>query len=169
VIVVFGGSLGAEVLNRIVREGLDGLLEFGVVAHVCGPGRTEAALAAKGGYHQFEYVGDGWGDLLAAADVVISRAGANSLYELVALRKPHLLVPLPRSASRGDQLANAEYARGRGWSRVIAEEDLDAARLNEAVRAIHTERSAIVATLAGAGLGDGTAAVAAVIRRFALP
>jgi UDP-N-acetylglucosamine--N-acetylmuramyl-(pentapeptide) pyrophosphoryl-undecaprenol N-acetylglucosamine transferase len=169
VIVVVGGSLGAEGLNRVVRQSLDGLLEFGTVAHVCGPGRTEATLAAKAGYHQFEYVGDGWGDLLAAADVVISRAGANSLYELVALRKPHLLVPLPRSASRGDQIANAEYARSRGWSRVIGEEELDAARLNEAVRAIHADRVAIVAVLAAAGLGDGTMAVADVIRRFARP
>jgi len=169
VIVVVGGSLGAEGLNRVVRQALDGLLEFGVVAHVCGPGRTDAALATRAGYHQFEYVGNGWGDLLAAADVVISRAGANSLYELVALRKPHLLVPLPRSASRGDQLANAEYARGRGWSHVIGEETLDPSRLNEAVRSIHADRVRIVATLADAGLGDGTAAVAAVIGRFARP
>jgi UDP-N-acetylglucosamine--N-acetylmuramyl-(pentapeptide) pyrophosphoryl-undecaprenol N-acetylglucosamine transferase len=167
IVVVVGGSLGAQALNDVVRQALDGLLEFGFVAHVCGPGRVDGASAHRAGYRQFEYVGEGWGDMLAAADVVVSRAGANSLYELVALRKPHLLVPLPRSASRGDQLANAAYARSRGWSRVIEEERLDAAQLTEAVRSIYAERAQIAQLLAGAGLGDGTAATAEVIRRFA--
>ena len=124
-------------------------------------------LTGRAGYHQFEYVGAGWGDLLAAADVVVSRAGANSLYELVALRKPHLLVPLPRSASRGDQISNAGYALAHGWSRVVAEEDLDAARLEREVRATYADRAQFVSALEGAGLGDGTRAVADVICRYA--
>jgi UDP-N-acetylglucosamine--N-acetylmuramyl-(pentapeptide) pyrophosphoryl-undecaprenol N-acetylglucosamine transferase len=166
-VVVVGGSLGAEALNRVVRDALDGLLGFATLAHVCGPKRTDTALSGRAGYHQFEYVGAQWGDLLAAADVVVSRAGANSLYELVALRKPHLLVPLPRSASRGDQIANAGYALAHGWSRVVAEEDLGAARLEAEVRAIYADRGRFVAALEGAALGDGTAAAADVICRFA--
>ncbi|HET6473862.1 MAG TPA: undecaprenyldiphospho-muramoylpentapeptide beta-N-acetylglucosaminyltransferase [Pseudomonadales bacterium] len=166
-VVVFGGSLGADALNSVVRDALDALLAFGTVVHVCGPGRTDAAFDGRRGYLQFEFIGADWGDLLAAADVVVARAGANSLYELVALRKPHLLVPLPLSASRGDQIANAAYAVQHGWSRVIAEEELDAARLDTAVRAIYAERERIVAALAGAGLGDGTRAVADVIERYA--
>jgi UDP-N-acetylglucosamine--N-acetylmuramyl-(pentapeptide) pyrophosphoryl-undecaprenol N-acetylglucosamine transferase len=167
IVVVVGGSLGAQALNAVVRAGLPQLLEFGLVVHVCGPGRTDPSLSATPGYRQFEYVVDGWGDMLAAADVVISRAGANSLYELVALRKPHLLVPLSREASRGDQLANAQYAQSRGWSLVIEEQELDAARLNQAVVEIYAARAQLIDTLAGAGLGDGTAPAAAVIRRFA--
>jgi UDP-N-acetylglucosamine--N-acetylmuramyl-(pentapeptide) pyrophosphoryl-undecaprenol N-acetylglucosamine transferase len=166
-IVVFGGSLGADALNRVVREALKRLLEFATVAHVCGPKRTDSSLSHLAGYHQFEYVGADWGDLLAAADVVVSRAGANSLYELVALRKPHLLVPLPRSASRGDQISNAAYAQSHGWSRVVAEEELDAARLDADVRAIYADRERLAKVLEGAGLGDGTQAVADVIRRYA--
>lgn len=166
-VIVFGGSLGAEVLNRVVREALDRLLGFATVVHVCGPHRTDAAMANRAGYHQFEYVGSDWGDMLAAADVVVSRAGANSLYELVALRKPHLLVPLPRSASRGDQISNAAYAKSHGWSRVVAEEELDAARLDADIRAIYAERATIVRALENAGLGDGTSAVAQVISRYA--
>jgi UDP-N-acetylglucosamine--N-acetylmuramyl-(pentapeptide) pyrophosphoryl-undecaprenol N-acetylglucosamine transferase len=166
-IVVVGGSLGAEALNEVVRAALDVLLSFACVVHVCGANRTDPRLAQRGGYHQFEFVGAAWGDLLAAADVVVSRAGANSLYELVALHKPHLLVPLPRSASRGDQIANAAYARDLGWSRVVAEADLDAARLAVEVRAIYADRLHIAQVLAGAQLGDGTRAVADVIRRFA--
>jgi len=166
-VVVFGGSLGADALNRAVRDALDALLAFGTIVHVCGPGRVDAAYAGRAGYRQFEFVGAEWGDLLAAADVVVARAGANSLYELVALRKPHLLVPLPRSASRGDQISNAAYAVERGWSRVIAEESLDAVSLAAAVREIYADRQRIVAALGGAGLGDGTRAVADVIARFA--
>jgi UDP-N-acetylglucosamine--N-acetylmuramyl-(pentapeptide) pyrophosphoryl-undecaprenol N-acetylglucosamine transferase len=169
IVVVVGGSLGALALNDVVRQALDGLLQFGFVAHVCGPGRVDVAAANRPGYRQFEYIGDGWGDILAAADVVVSRAGANSVYELVALRKPNLLVPLPLTASRGDQLANAAYAQARGWSRVIQEDVLDGAALNEAVRSIYSERTRIAGVLAGAGLGDGTAATADVIRRFARP
>ncbi len=168
-VLVVGGSLGAEALNRVVRAALDSLLGFGVVVHVCGAGRTDAALRQRAGYHQFEYVGAEWGDLLAAADVVVSRAGANSVYELVALHKPHLLVPLPRSASRGDQISNAAYAQSHGWSRVVAEADLDAARLDAEVRTIYADRLRIARVLEGAQLGDGTGAVAAVLERFAKP
>jgi UDP-N-acetylglucosamine--N-acetylmuramyl-(pentapeptide) pyrophosphoryl-undecaprenol N-acetylglucosamine transferase len=166
-ILVVGGSLGAEALNRVVRSGLDSLLQLGVVVHVCGAKRTDASLQQRTGYRQFEFVGPEWGDVLAAADVVVSRAGANSLYELVALKKPHLLVPLPRSASRGDQISNAAYAETRGWSRVVAEEDLDAERLNAEVRAIYADRQRVVQALEGAQLGDGTQAVSGVLERFA--
>ncbi len=166
-VIIVGGSLGAEAINRVVRQALDSLLDFATLVHVCGPARTDPSLAQRAGYHQFEYVGEEWGDLLAAADVVVSRAGANSLYELVALRKPHLLVPLPRSASRGDQISNAQYAQSRGWSHVIAEEELDAPRLDAAVRALYADREHIVDVLADAGLGDATNAVADVISRFA--
>ena len=166
-VLVVGGSLGSSALNAAVRAALGELLEWCCVAHVCGPGHVDATLTARAGYRQFEYVGDGWGDLLAAADVVVSRAGANSLYELVALRKPHLLVPLTRQASRGDQLENAAYALERGWSRVLPEDQLEPARLCEAVRRLYTDRDAVMAALADAGLGDGTAATARIICRFA--
>lgn len=127
IIVVTGGSLGADRINAVVREALAGLLDRAVVVHVCGPGK--AVELDEPGYHQFEYVGEQWGDLLQAADLVISRAGANTLYELLCLNKPNLLIPLSRRASRGDQIENAAYARAQGYSRVIAEEDLSSSRL----------------------------------------
>ena len=137
IILVTGGSLGADHLNEVVRAALDGLLERGVLVHVCGPGKTRALERA--GYHQFEYVSEEWGDLLAAADVVISRAGANTLYELLCLRKPNLLIPLSKKASRGDQIENAAYAEQEGYSRVIDEADLDTARLLKGVDEILAE------------------------------
>jgi len=131
VLLVTGGSLGADRLNAVVREALDRLLERWQVVHVCGPGKV--AQPARPGYLPLEYVSDGWGDLLAAAELVVSRAGANALYELLALRKATLLVPLSRLASRGDQLENAAYAESRGLARVLSEDDLTPASLVESL------------------------------------
>ncbi len=131
-VLVTGGSLGAEALNAVTCAAAPGLVKFCCLAHVCGPGKISALTLPR--YHPFEFVGPDWGDLLAAADLVVSRAGANALFELLALGKPNILVPLPRSASRGDQIENAAYAEQAGYSLVIPEEELDAARLTEAVQ-----------------------------------
>jgi UDP-N-acetylglucosamine--N-acetylmuramyl-(pentapeptide) pyrophosphoryl-undecaprenol N-acetylglucosamine transferase len=136
-VLVTGGSLGADRINAVLREALDALLERATVVHVCGPGK--AVAQEKVGYHQFEYVREDWGDLLAAADLVVSRAGANTLYELLCLRKPNLLIPLSKQASRGDQIENAAYAEAQGYSRVIQEQDLAAGPLIQAIDEILTE------------------------------
>ena len=133
VLLVVGGSLGAAALNEAVTAALDELLRSWVVVHVRGPGKLDVTLANRIGYIQREYVDDGWGDVIAAADLVVSRAGANALYEWLALGKPHLLVPLPRTASRGDQLENAAFAATQGWSLVIEEHELNSTTLAAAV------------------------------------
>ena len=123
-LVVVGGSLGAQRLNQITRAALPGLTQTFEVLHVCGAGHLDASLANTPGYVQREFVSDGWGDILAAATLVVSRSGANALHELLALRKPNLLVPLPTTASRGDQIENAAHAAQRGFSKVLPEADL---------------------------------------------
>ena len=129
VLLAVGGSLGATRLNEVLRAALDQLLLDYDVIHVCGAGKIDASLGALRGYTQREYVSDGWGDIIAAADIVLSRAGANALYEWLVLGKPHLLVPLSRAASRGDQIENAAYAESRGWSLVLAENELNSETL----------------------------------------
>ena len=133
VLLVVGGSLGATALNAIVRSALEQLLARWRVVHVCGPGKLDASLAETLGYVQREYVGAEWGDIIAAADLVVSRAGANALCEWLALGKPNLLVPLPTAASRGDQVENAAFAERNGWSLVIPEHELNARTLAEGV------------------------------------
>lgn len=128
-LLVVGGSSGAAHLNAVLRDALPQLLAEYCVAHVCGPGQLDSALGERAGYAQREYVGDEWGHVIAAADLVISRAGANALWEWLALGKPHLLVPLPRTASRGDQIENAAFSAQRGWSVVVAEDELNATTL----------------------------------------
>ena len=133
VLVVVGGSLGAENVNAIVRDALGALCAIYHVVHICGPGKLSDEHDGTDNYQQFEYVDEYWGDVLALADVVVSRAGANSLYELLSLRKPNLLVPLPLTASRGDQIENAEMAEKSGWSLVIQEDELNPTNLVEHV------------------------------------
>ena len=123
VLVVVGGSLGAEAINHVVHSSIKELAQEFVVIHVCGKGNIEESLRTVENYFQFEYINEQWGDILALADVVISRSGANALFELLSLRKPNLLIPLPLSKSRGDQIENAELAETNGWSVVLPESE----------------------------------------------
>lgn len=147
-LLIVGGSLGAARLNEVVRDALAALLETYVVVHVCGPGKLDSARADIPGYVQLEYVDAGWGDVIAAADLVVSRAGAGALYEWLALGKPHLLVPLSKQTSRGDQIENAAFAKAQGWSLVIEEPALAAVTLREGVAMLADQASRIRERLA---------------------
>ena len=115
VIMVIGGSLGAANVNKAVRDALPALLKDFQVVHLCGQGKVDNLLLNTKGYKQFEYVKAELKDLFAMADVVISRAGANAICELLALKKPNLLIPLV-SGSRGDQILNAKSFEAQGFS-----------------------------------------------------
>ena len=133
-LLVMGGSQGSAVLNALVRRMLPLLAEaqFDVV-HLCGRGALAPELSGQAGYRQYEFLGAEMGDVLAAASVVLARAGATTLYELFALRKPTLLVPLTRAQSRGDQIENAAWAAHRGLAVVLTEAQLVAANATERV------------------------------------
>lgn len=147
VLLVVGGSLGSQALNACVRAALSRLLDHYEVMHVCGRGNVSAADETAG-YAQFEFVAEPYRDLLAAADLVLSRAGANVLLELIQARKPTLLVPLGTAASRGDQVENAHWAVARGLARQVLEADLDAERLLEELAALASEKEQIEGRLA---------------------
>ncbi|MCR5031429.1 MAG: undecaprenyldiphospho-muramoylpentapeptide beta-N-acetylglucosaminyltransferase [Lachnospiraceae bacterium] len=124
VIMVIGGSQGAAAVNKAVREALPQMLEEFQVVHLTGKGKMDNLLLNTPGYKQFEYVSDDLKHLFAAADAVISRAGANAICELLALKKPNVLIPLSSKNSRGDQEQNARSFMEQGFSEVIPEEDL---------------------------------------------
>lgn len=134
-VLVTGGSLGADRLNSVVLAAAPTLVERVFLVHICGPGKCPPLSEWPVGYEAFEFLSEEWGDVLAAADLVVSRAGANTLFELLALRKPHILVPLSAAVSRGDQIENARYAEARGFSRVLNEDRLNAQTLVEAIDA----------------------------------
>lgn len=124
VILVVGGSLGAAAVNRAVRNILPEILKEFQVIHLCGKNKLDTSLKNLEGYAQFEYIQDELKDLFALSDIVISRAGANAICELLALHKPNLLIPLSASASRGDQILNARSFEQQGFSMVVEEESL---------------------------------------------
>lgn len=164
VLLVTGGSLGAEGLNRIITDNLEALTRRYFVIHICGAGKTSDDQQL--GYVQLEFVGDGWGDLLAAADLVISRAGANALFEWVALAKLNLLVPLPLGGSRGDQLANAAFAKNEGWSEVVDEAQLSCGTLLEALELLMSDADRYRQAMAGAGIRDAATTLLGEIQRL---
>lgn len=124
-VVVFGGSLGAAKLNEAVRATLPKLLSRYRVLHVCGRGGVIEALQQPD-YRQFEYINEYFPMVLQAADIVVARAGATTIYELLYLSKPHILVPLDGRSSRGDQLVNAQCFANLHCSMVIQQSELAA-------------------------------------------
>jgi UDP-N-acetylglucosamine--N-acetylmuramyl-(pentapeptide) pyrophosphoryl-undecaprenol N-acetylglucosamine transferase len=123
-ILVIGGSLGARKINQVVRELLPRLLERYQVIHLCGKGNVDEQRIGTPYYYQLEFANEELGDLFAMSDVVISRAGANAVYELLTLVKPHILIPLSKEASRGDQIDNANYFKAQDVSLVLEEHEL---------------------------------------------
>ena len=140
VILIIGGSLGAVAVNNAVRAILPQLLKKYQVIHLCGKGRLDPTLNHLDGYMQYEYIKDELKDLFAMADVVISRAGANAICELLALHKPNTLIPLPASASRGDQILNARSFERQGFSVVLEEETMTNESLLATVDQVYENR-----------------------------
>ena len=123
-ILVIGGSLGARSINDEVRRDLNEILVNFNVIHICGKGNLDQSLNSRKGYKQFEYVKEDLPHLLQAADFIISRAGANVIFELLALKKPTLLIPLSKKISRGDQILNANSFEKEGYSLVLDEDEM---------------------------------------------
>lgn len=149
VIMVIGGSLGAAGINSLVREALPQLLNDFQIVHVCGKEKVDNLLLNKEGYKQFEYVKEDLKHLFAMADVVISRAGANAICELLALRKPSLLIPLPASSSRGDQILNAKSFEVQGFAMVADEDYLTPLMLTEKVQELYFTRQSYIEAMQG--------------------
>ena len=147
VILIIGGSTGSKFINDTIRSLLDELLADYQVLHLCGKGNLDDSLAVRKGYAQFEYADKELRDLFAAADLVISRAGANAICELLALHKPNILIPLSAAASRGDQILNARSFEKQGFSYVIEEEQLTADSLRTAIQTVTQQKNSYLSAM----------------------
>lgn len=143
VIMVIGGSLGAANVNKAVRDALPELLKDFQVVHICGKDKIDNMLLTTKGYKQFEYVKAELKDIFAMADVVISRAGANAICELLALQKPNLLIPL-MAGSRGDQILNAKSFESQGYSKVLMEDDITTQLLVDSVHELYFNKKIFI-------------------------
>ena len=146
-ILIVGGSLGAVAVNDAIRRILPTLLEKYQVVHLCGRGKLDPTLNYLEGYAQFEYIKDELKDLFALADIVVSRAGANAICELLALHKPNLLIPLSANASRGDQILNARSFERQGYSVVLEEEEITDDVLIDTIEKLYEERESYENTM----------------------
>lgn len=154
IILVIGGSLGSVTVNIAVRQLLPRLLDVYQVIHICGKGNLDESLIGQEGYVQYEYVDTPLRHLFAAADLIISRAGANSICEILALRKPNILIPLSAAASRGDQILNARSFKKQGFSTVLEEEYLSEDSLFQAVCEAMNNRQQFIRSMNQSTLSD---------------
>jgi UDP-N-acetylglucosamine--N-acetylmuramyl-(pentapeptide) pyrophosphoryl-undecaprenol N-acetylglucosamine transferase len=141
ILLMTGGSLGAVRVNEAIREALSDILRKYQLVHLCGKGNLNKDLENIKGYKQFEYVSEEMADILAISDVVISRSGANTISELLALKKPNVLIPLPANASRGDQILNASSFEKHGYSYILQEEDMNCRSILHAIDTAYSNRN----------------------------
>ena len=167
VVLVVGGSTGSVKVNEAVRSILPELLEKFQVIHLCGKGKLDNSINTTG-YVQYEYIKNELSDLLDAADVVISRAGANAICELLALRKPNILIPLSAASSRGDQILNAESFEKQGYSYVLKEETLSDAKLLEAVETVYANKQSYIDNMSKSKLNDSIESIIKIIKEVSL-
>ncbi len=163
-IMVIGGSLGAASVNQAVREALPQLLKDFQIVHICGKGKLDESLNKTQGYVQFEYITEGLNNLFAMADLVISRAGANSICEILALKKPNLLIPLSK-ASRGDQILNAKSFEAQGYSMVLDDAECNAEHLVEKVTELYFLRQTYIDNMEKSGQTNAIKTILDVINK----
>lgn len=166
-LLIIGGSLGAVAVNTAVRSILPKLLEKFQIIHLCGKGKLDESLNGTKGYVQYEYIKEELCDLMAAADVMISRAGANAICEILALRKPNILIPLSAQASRGDQILNAASFEKAGYSIVIQEEDVTDQKLYDAVLQAYEHRDEYVKAMKRSQLNNSIEKIVGLINEAA--
>lgn len=167
VIMVIGGSLGSAAINQAVRDALPELLNDFQIVHLCGKEKMDNLLLTTKGYKQFEYIKSELKDIFAMADIVISRAGANAINELLALKKPNLLIPLPSGSSRGDQILNARSFESQGFSIVVDEDDLTTKLLVEKVQELYFTRLTYIDAMSKSSQRDAIGTIVAVIEEAA--
>lgn len=167
VLMIMGGSIGSVYINNAIRGCLDDLLKEFQIIHLCGKGNLDESLTNKEGYAQFEYVSDNLPDLFAAADLMIARAGANSICEILALRKPNILIPLGRNASRGDQILNANSFAKQGFSVVLEEENVTSESLKATIKDVMANRQTYIHAMEASGQMDAIATIMSLIEEAA--
>ena len=166
VMLMMGGSSGAQSVNECLRKALPQLLDTFDVAHICGKGNLDAVLDGLHGYKQIEFLDAELPDVLACTDLVLSRAGANALCEFQALGRPMLLIPYPKGASRGDQILNAQSLEKRGLCHVLLQEDMNPDSLAEAIRKTWEDKETLEENLRLAPPADGTEKVLQMIEEI---
>lgn len=166
VILVIGGSQGSAAINQAVRAILSQILTKYQVIHICGKDNLDNSLKNTTGYAQFEYVKNELKDVFAAADLIISRAGANAICEILSLRKPNILIPLSKAASRGDQILNADSYQKQGFSKVIEEENLTGKILWDSIEEVYQNKQTYILAMQKSTQSDAVSMICSLIQQY---
>lgn len=166
-LLIIGGSSGSVRVNEAIWSCLDEILKTYNVIHLCGKGNLNSSLTGKKNYVQFEYIKQELANLLALADVVVSRAGANAICELLALKKPSVLIPLSLEASRGDQILNARSFDNSGYAKLLMEEDVNDASLLDAINYVYNNRDTYIRAMECSAKHDSVTMIVNMIEELA--
>lgn len=166
IILVIGGSLGAKSINDEIRLHLNEILKEFNIIHICGKGNLDSKMNNIEGYKQFEYVKDELPHFLQAADYVVSRAGANVIFELLALKKPTLLIPLSKKISRGDQILNANSFEKEGYSLVLDEDEMmEKHNLIAKLKELKSKKSTLITNMKNSDVKNGVEGILSIIMK----
>ena len=155
VIIVMGGSLGAQAINKLIRESVNVLVKKYNIIHICGRGGCDNALNIQG-YKQFDYVTTELPHLFAISDIAVSRAGSNAIFEFLAAQIPMLLIPLPKGESRGDQILNADSFAKSGFAVTKYQENLDPQELCKDIDALFADKQKFRTSMHNSSIQNGT-------------
>lgn len=143
VLLIMGGSLGSKALNKAIRDNLDYLTKKYQIIHLTGKGHVDQNIK-NANYVQYEFVSNELMHFYAITDTVISRAGANAIYEFATMKLPMLLIPLGLDQSRGDQIDNAKIFEKNGYAKVLQEKDVNQSNLISQLDKLENEREDII-------------------------
>ncbi|CAB1241464.1 undecaprenyldiphospho-muramoylpentapeptide beta-N-acetylglucosaminyltransferase [Clostridium sp. WLY-B-L2] len=165
ILLIIGGSLGSRFINNTVRNSLNELLRVFNIVHICGRGNVDKSLNMRKGYIQFEYLNRELPHIMNAADIVVSRAGANVIFELLALKKPNLLIPLSRASSRGDQILNAASFEKSGYSMVLQEEEMTQMTFLNKIKELYASRNNYINNMKASPVRHGVSKIINLIEK----
>ncbi len=165
VLLIIGGSLGSKTINNAVRENIRSLTDKFNIIHFCGKNNIwqEVPEDCAPSYRQYEFFTEGLQNMFALADIIMSRAGSNSIHEFLALKKPMLLIPLSGKASRGDQILNSENFKARGLCDILREEEITPELMLSKINEVYDRRDEYIKAETEAENADGTSKIIDVI------
>ena len=165
ILLVMGGSLGAKTINNYIAKIVPTLINDFQIIHLCGKGNLNKDLNFQG-YYQREFLHD-IGYAYKIASVIISRAGANSLFEILSLQIPSVIIPLPIGVSRGDQVLNAKYFNSLGLCNYLSQDSLSEYSLSKAVYDVYAGRFFLKKTFAKNPINDKSREISHLLASYA--
>lgn len=168
ILAITGGSLGSRFINNKIWDEIYNLTTEFYVLHLTGKNNINQKLLNIPNYKQIDFTMD-IGSVLSASDIIVSRAGSNTIFELAVMHKPMLLIPLPKGNSRGDQVDNAKYFNSQGFANFVTEEQLEKQTLKNHIMQTYKERNILISNLKKSGICPGNEKIIKIILQNTKP